>query len=125
MNTDQNTILTPADAEKLTPGQWVFDANDTALCLVDTHMGWPQRMFMTRGGSSFTSIESVDYPLHLADIADETPCPHRWGFNECGHCKRCGVVVGESRPLFFDPAGQALVQAAAEHNARLSAEGER
>lgn len=104
MPTSKNTIHAPSEAETLLPGQWVIDADGTNLCLVDTHLGWPQRMFMTCGGRSYTSTRHVSYPLRLADLADETPCPHQWGVQECGHCKRCGVVVGEARPMVFVPA---------------------
>lgn len=114
-----NIVRTPEETEALPPGQWVIDATGANLCLVDTHMGWPQRMFMTPGASSFVAVDHVAYPLQLADIADEEPCPHRWGANECGHCRRCGVVTTEARPMYFEPFAEAVVHMAAEHNSRL------
>lgn len=116
-----NTISTPEEAAELPVGQWVFDADGTPLCLVDTHLGWPQRMFMTSFAKSFTAVDGVAYPLELADVTDDDQCPHSWGFNECGHCKRCGVVVGESEPLFFEPDALAVFRAAAEQNSRIDA----
>lgn len=116
----EHTITTPEQVAELPVGQWVIDARGTKLCLVDTHMGWPQRMWMTCGGRSFTAIEAVAYPLALADIGDKTPCPHSWGTNECGHCNRCGVVVADARPMRFESADDELVvRVAAAHNARI------
>jgi hypothetical protein len=95
----ENTITNAEQAEKLPVGQWVTDANGIGLCLVDTNVGWPQRMWMSIGGDGYTAIDYADYPLRLADI-DEEPgvCPHP-STNECGHCKRCGVVVEAPKDL--------------------------
>lgn len=90
-------IENPDQVADLPVGQWVWDVNDTPMCLVDTNVGWPQRMFMSNGGSAYTGIKHVEYPLRLADVADG--CPHSWGTNECGHCKRCGVVCGPVKNL--------------------------
>lgn len=116
--TEPTTIQTPADTANLTPGQWVFDTTNTGYCLVDTHLGWPQRMWMSHHGYAFTALDGISYPLTLADITDPAPCTHPRGTNECGHCTRCGQVVGDTTPMSFDPAGLPVVQAAAEHNAR-------
>jgi hypothetical protein len=98
MSTDtSNTIFTAAEAETLPSGQWVFDADGTARCLVDTNIGWPQRMWMNNGGNSYTAIEGIAYPLRLADLEEE--CPHSWGTQECGHCRCCGQVVAPAREL--------------------------
>ncbi len=117
--TDSSIVNTPEETDALPVGQWVIDAKGTKLCLVDTHMGWPQRMFMTCGGGSFVGVSHVVYPLGLADITDETPCPHSWGANECGHCVRCGVVSAEARRVVFEPFAEAVVHMAAEHNSRI------
>jgi hypothetical protein len=96
-----NIISTPEEAGSLEPGQWVIDADGTARCLVDTHMGFPQRMWMSKRGRSFAAIDAVTFPVHLADIDWESSdypdgCPHEWGANECGHCSHCGQVSGQS-----------------------------
>jgi hypothetical protein len=116
---DEYSVATPEQAETLPAGQWVVDATGAKRCLVDTYVGWPQRMWMTCGGESFTAIYAVAYPLTLVYIADETPCPHAWGNTGCGHCNRCGVVVAEARPWRFETAGLLAVRAAVGHNARL------
>lgn len=94
-----NLITSPDEVETLPVGQWVVAANDHKYCLVDTHVGWPQRMWMSPGGMSHTGIEHLPYPLRLADLDEpEDACPHEWGTQECGHCRRCGRVVAEARP---------------------------
>jgi hypothetical protein len=95
--TDDCMVFTEDEAYELPVGQWVIDANGTQRCLVDTHVGWPQRMFMSNGGSTYVGVHFVDYPLRLADVIDE--CPHLWGTQECGHCKRCGALVSEPKNL--------------------------
>ena len=97
MSTDAIIVATPEVAEALPPGQWVFDAHDNARCLVDTNVGWPQRMWMSNGGNSYTAIEGISYPLRLADLAEA--CPHVWGTQECGHCRCCGQVVEQPKDL--------------------------
>lgn len=97
---DAIVIATAAEAELLLIGQWVVDAGGTSRCLVNTHVGWPQRMWMSGGGRAYTCIEGAAYPLRLVDL-EEGPdaCPHRWGTTECGHCYRCGVVAGPVKDL--------------------------
>lgn len=91
-------IAGPEQAVELPVGQWVIDPDNRGWCLVDTNVGWPQRMWMDgRGG--YVSVESLTYPVQLADVDEDPPCPHPRGFNECGHCKRCGVLAGPVREL--------------------------
>ncbi|GGM77335.1 hypothetical protein GCM10012275_55010 [Longimycelium tulufanense] len=95
-----NTIFTSAEVESLPVGQWVIDADGTPLCLVDTNVGWPQRMWMHQGGCTFSAIDRTAYPLRLADVEQE--CPHSWGTNEYGHCRRCGAVVAAPENLTWN-----------------------
>lgn len=103
--TDDCMAFTPAEARLLPVGQWVIDADGIQRCLVDTNVVWPQRMFMNDGGRSYTGIDHVVYPLRLADIVDDFECPHSWGTQECGHCRRCGVVVAEPENLDWNILG--------------------
>ena len=109
------TIATPADVDQLTPGQWVWDANNQALCLVDTYVGWPQRMWMDRRGGHFVvAIDATDivaYPLTLAEVAEpDDTCQHRQT-QEMGHCCRCGRVVADPRPQPASPGELAHLRA--------------
>lgn len=89
----------PERVADLPVGQWVVDASDRKYCLVDTYVGWPQRMWMHPGGMAHTAIDNIAYPLRLADLIEsEDACPHSWGTQEMGHCKRCGRVVADVRP---------------------------
>lgn len=90
-----------AEVDSLPVGQWAVTADGLNVCLVDTHLGWPQRMWMHPGGRAHSAIDRVTYPLRLADIIEAEPCPHSWGTQECGHCRRCGQVVAEPRELVF------------------------
>lgn len=102
--TDQSLINSPDEVGGLSVGQWVIAANGRRYCLVDTYVGWPQRMWMSPGGVSNTGIPHVVYPLRLADLDEpDAACPHAWGTQEMGHCKRCGRVVAAARPA---PASQ-------------------
>lgn len=114
---DENTVLDATAAKVLSDGQWVQDADGTFLCLMDTHMGFPQRMAMVKGGRSLWSLDCLSYPLHLCDLDLDEPCPHRWGLIGEGHCRRCGVMV-EFRPLYFEEGGMEVFRAAAESNSR-------
>lgn len=96
-------IVTAEQAEALPVGQWVIDADGTARCLVDTNVGWPQRMWMNEGGTVNIAIDGVPYPLQFADVDDV--CPHSWGTQECGHCRRCGAVVEPPRHLEWNFLG--------------------
>lgn len=90
----------PEGVADLPVGQWVVDNNDRKYCLVDTYVGWPQRMWMSPGGMSHKGIEHIAYPLRLADLDEPgDACAHEWGTQECGHCRRCGRVVAEARPM--------------------------
>lgn len=101
-----NTIETVEQAEALPDGQWAQDAEGTFVCLMDTHLGFPQRMVMPKGGRSLHSLESLAFPLHLCDLALDEPCPHKWGLIGEGHCRRCGELI-DWRPMYFDglPSG--------------------
>ena len=112
-----NTIGTVDEAALLPGGQWVLDSNGTKLCLIETHMGWHQRMWMVADARRFLSLSSAAYPVHLADFVGE--CGHTRGHNECGYCYRCGQLVGESNWQEFAPEDLAVVRAIAEHNSRL------
>jgi hypothetical protein len=111
MNTT-NTISTAEAAHDLPDGQWIVDAEGGSYCLIDTHLGFPQRMAMH--GRHCKSLESLAYPLGLADFIGE--CEHRWGSHEMGHCVRCGVIIATPRPMFFDEAQRELFHAAALAN---------
>jgi hypothetical protein len=101
----ETTVASPAAVNALQPGQWVWAPDGTPLCLVDTHVGWPQRMWMHQDGRSYTAVDRVPYPLTLAEI-NEPPdaCRHR-RTQECGHCTRCGRVVAEPRLLHLTVQG--------------------
>lgn len=118
---DKNTISTAEEAKELPFGQWVLDADDTKWCLVDTHMGFPQKMWMGTGPNlrRMKHISGIAYPVHLGDLPVDFVCPHRWGANECGHCYGCGRVIGERREIVFDAPGMATFRAPAEHNALI------
>lgn len=123
MSTDQNVdeaykVWTADDARLLPPGQWCLDATGTVYCLVDTHLGFPQRMAMSKGGRGFTALDNIEYPLHLADFDGD--CEHRWGANEMGHCRRCGQVSHDAHPTHFDAEQMRVFRLAAEHNARVA-----
>lgn len=111
---DENQIADADGARAAQDGQWVEDSEGKPWCLIDTHLGFPQRMAMYK--TSLTAVENLAYPLHLADFVGE--CEHKWGTAELGHCYRCGVVVGEPRPVFFDEGQMALFEAAGRANAR-------
>ena len=113
---DENTVVSADEAAKLPAGQWVADKGGTFWCLVDTHMGFPQRMAMSKGGRSYFDIESLGYPLHLADFDGD--CEHKWGANEMGHCRRCGQVSHDPRRMTFSPSDLDVFRAVAELNAR-------
>jgi hypothetical protein len=95
-------------AERYPDGQWVEDADGSFWCLVDTHMGFPQRMAMAKGGKYLTAIENLAFPLRPCRIDLGEPCPHRWGLVAEGHCRRCGELI-EWRPLYFDGQTKGLL----------------
>jgi hypothetical protein len=101
MSDPKNTIATIEEAKALPDGQWAQDADGTFVCLMDTHMGWPQRMAMPKGGRSLHSLEQLVFPLHLCDLALDEPCPHKWGLIGEGHCRRCGELI-DWRPMYLD-----------------------
>lgn len=72
-------------------GTWVIDADGDPWCLVNTHVMHPQVMWMGRKGKSLVAIDQIALPAHEGEF--EGDCEHRWGHNECGHCRRCGQVV--------------------------------
>jgi hypothetical protein len=113
---DTFKIPTAEEAAALPAGTWVADAEGTFWCLVDTHLGGPQRMAMDKGGRSFIALEGLSYPLDEAEINGE--CRHSRGANEMGHCLRCGQVTGELRPVTFDAETRQLMHEVALHNAR-------
>lgn len=97
------TVTSAEEAANLPLGQWVLDPDGRGLCLVDTHIGWPQRMWMS--GAAYYALTFVTYPMVLAEV--DGPCDHSAGTQECGHCVRCGAVVGEAAPLYpVDVPGQ-------------------
>jgi len=102
--TDPYLIETPEQAADLPLCQWVVAADDHKYCLVDTCVGWHQRMWMSPGGMGHTGIEHIPYPLRLADLDEPADaCPHSWGTQEMGHCRRCGRVVAEATPMPAEP----------------------
>lgn len=117
---DENVIEDVTGLDRLTPGEWVIDADGDALCLVDTHLGWPQRMWMPKAKKGcvglVVSLESARFPVALAEIDPEYVCKHGRGTNECGHCYLCGAVVGEVSPRYFDAETLAVVREAGRMN---------
>jgi hypothetical protein len=113
---NENEVATAGDAALLDPGQWCADATGEFYCLVDTHLGFPQRMAMSKGGRGFTALDNLTYPLHLADF--QGVCNHEWGANEMGHCRRCGQVAHPAHPTTFNDEQMRVFRQAAEHNAR-------
>lgn len=89
--TESNTIETVEGLRDLPIGTWVIDAEDEPWCLVNTYVMFPQVMWMRAKGRSFQAVENIALPVGLADFQGD--CEHRWGHNECGHCRRCGQVV--------------------------------
>lgn len=116
---DENTITTPAEAAALQDGQWVVDADGKAWCMLDTHMGFPQRMAGYK--RSLTALDNISYPLQLADFDGE--CEHSWGHHELGQCIRCGVVIAEPNPVTFDAQSMEAFRAAATMNTRAGQGG--
>lgn len=123
---DEYEIATVEDTDRLEPGAWVIDADGDALCLVDTHLGFPQRMWMPKAKAGrvglMVNLESATYPLHEAESDPDYVCPHSRGSNEMGHCYLCGQVVGELRPVTFSDDQMTVFRAAARHNARIDSE---
>lgn len=113
---DKHTVHNAAEAEALPSGTWTVDAEGKAWCLIDTHMGFPQRMAAHK--RSLTNLDNLAYPLQQADF--EGDCEHKWGTHEMGQCIRCCEVVAEPRPMFFDEEQKRIFRMAAEHNARLA-----
>jgi hypothetical protein len=120
----ENTITNTEQMEELSAGQWALTDDGKAFCLYDTHMGFPQRMWGSKaeGGTkgavrSYTSLETVPLPLHLAEIDSDFKCPHAQA-NECGQCAICGSPgVSEARPIELVNFGE--FQTIAEHNSRV------
>lgn len=127
MSTDENTITNAEEAKALPTGQWAVDADGKVICLMDTHMGFPQRMWGSKrdGGTKgrmvgYYSLDRAAYPIRLADV-DTDACPHKTT-NECGQCDICGLAeVGAFEPCYFEPEDEAVFRAAAAHNARIEA----
>ena len=115
----ENKVETVETAEALPSGQWVQDATGSVYCLIDTHMGFPQRMAAHK--RSLTNLSNLTYPLYLCDFVGD--CEHKWGTYELGQCVRCCQVVAEPRPLVFGDGG-AVFRATAEMNAAYDARAE-
>lgn len=90
-------IKTADEARELPDGTWVTDVDEHPWCILDTHMGFPQRMAGYK--RLLTNLDNLAYPLSLA--AFQGDCDHRWGTHEMGQCIRCGVRVSEPRPRYF------------------------
>jgi hypothetical protein len=122
---DENVIKSMEGLDALAPGEWVIDADGDALCLIDTHLGWPQRMWMPKAVKGrvglVVSLEHARFPVALAEIDPEYVCKHGRGTNECGHCYLCGVVVSEPRHLVFDDETLEVVREAGRANAAYDA----
>ena len=93
-------ILTAEEASRLPAGQWVIDADGNAACLINTHFGRFQPMWL-RANAVCIPLTHLPYPVELAELTE--PCPHTVGTNECGHCYRCGAVVEAPRLIEFNP----------------------
>lgn len=110
----KNDIATFKEAEALPDGQWAQDADGDYICLVDTHLGFPQRMVMPSGGKYLMGLSALKLPIHLADFQGD--CEHKWGLIAEGHCRRCGTLIDWS-PVYFDPEQMAVFEAVARRNA--------
>jgi len=123
--TEDNVIEDVAGLDRIAPGEWVIDADGDALCLVDTYLGWPQRMWMPKAKKGrvglVVSLEQARFPVALAEIDPKYVCKHGRGTNECGHCYLCGAVVGEASPRYFDAETMAVVREAGRMNAAYDA----
>jgi len=121
--TSEHAINNVEEASLLPAGQWARDASGMAICLMETHMGFPQRMWGSKidGGTKghivrYCSLDRAAYPLHLGD-ADTDACSHAKS-NECGQCTVCGLPgATDASPLHFDKQGEDAFRMAAEHNA--------
>lgn len=122
---DENVIEDIAGLDRLTPGEWVIDAEGDALCLADTHLGGPQRIGMPKAVKGrvglVASLEHARIPVALAEIDPEYVCKHNHGVNERGHCYLCGAVVGEASPRYFDAPTLEVVREAGRLNAAADA----
>jgi hypothetical protein len=118
------TIETVEAAKSLPDGQWIQDADGDYACLIDTHMGFPQRMAMSKGGRYLAALHRLTFPLSLADFVGD--CEHKWGLIGEGHCRRCGHLIAWS-PVVFDEEVMDTFHAAAKANepAPELTEGER
>lgn len=113
-------IETVEGTDRLAPGTWVIDANGKELCLVNTHMGFAQRMWLVRGRIGLmVHLRRAAYPVHVAKLVDPSACKHRHGTNELGHCYVCGQVCEAPRGgITFDAEQMEVFRAAAQANAR-------
>ena len=128
VNTKPRQVTTSDEVAALPVGQLAITADGDVICLFDTHIGFPQRMWGrkpnggTRGRfSSFSHLGSIELPIDLADLdwGDGPRCQHP-ATNECGQCLNCGEPnVGEHREMYLDPEGMAAFRWAAEANSRL------
>jgi hypothetical protein len=107
-------IKSAEEARELPDGTWVIDAEEHPWCMLDTHVGFPQRMAGYK--RSLTNLDNLAYPLSLGEFEGE--CEHSWGTRELGQCVRCGVRVAEPCRLFFDAGGMEIFRLAAVMNAR-------
>lgn len=109
--TDADLIASLSEVDALAPGQWVWAADDTVWCLVNTCVGWPQRMWMAHERRGlYVALDGIPYPLLLTE-PEGPPCEHSWGAQECGHCKRCGAVVVDASPESASPEALAELRA--------------
>ena len=82
--------------DRVKPSEWVLDANDEPWCLVETHVMVAQKMWMSgRGPKRYVALECIAYPISEAKIEEGFSCDHP-RVNECGHCERCGQIVGDA-----------------------------
>jgi hypothetical protein len=91
------SIETAEAAELLPAGQWVEDAEGNNWCLFQTHVMVHQWMWKAAKSQTYVSLDSIPYPLGLCDLTENEGfvCPHT-RTQECGHCTRCGAVVGDT-----------------------------
>jgi|GEM_PF-4667929 len=107
-----NDIETVEQAEKLDAGQWVEDADGEMWCMFQTHIMVHQWMWKAGNSGTYVALDQIKYPVKVMDLdeRDGYVCPHK-RVQECGQCKRCGSVVGDTekwRQMVFGAIGVAI-----------------
>lgn len=78
--------------DRIEPGEWVLDAEGNPWCLMNTHVMVAQVMWKAGRAHHYVALDQVSFPIYEAEFNGE--CEHK-RTQECGHCERCGAVVGD------------------------------